>query len=147
MLFNLLLPPQVLGVPVMAPDIRVVRAWGGASISFVMTTPGDKKEKPENYFEWDVPPLSKDDVKEIEFKDTLRHMLRIYQPVEDERDSDYQFTTQELVKAIEIHFGIPQGEETTPRFDAQDLVDYMYELGYTCVNTGGLQMQWLMKKK
>lgn len=118
----------------------------GGSLNILRMDEGNKEK--ENYHEWDVEPLKPDDyIKPIEFKDSLRKMLSIYVPTENEFESDAQYSTQEIIKSIEEHYGVPQGEESPVRFDPQDVVDFLYELGFTCINPGGMQLIWLFKKK
>lgn len=94
-----------------------------------------------------TPPPDPDAVKPIEFYESLIELLRPYEPVDNELDSDLQYSSLEIVQAIEQHFGIPQGDPDVTGIDKEQLVDYMKALGYRCVNTGGLQLQWLLKKR
>jgi hypothetical protein len=111
-----------------------------------MTTPSDNTGKPDNYFEWNVTPPKKG-AAAIDFYDALRLILKPYVPVEQEEDSDLQYTTNELIQAVETHYAIPQGDPGLLGIDGEKLVEYMITLGFHCANTGGLQLQWLLKKR
>lgn len=102
-------------------------------------------EKP-NRIEWEVTPPVLGPT-EIEFYDCLRKLLSIYEPVETEIESDKQFTTAEIIQAVELHYNISQGDPEVKGIDGSKLVDYLTALGFICINTGGLMIQWLMKKK
>ena len=60
------------------------------------------------------------------------------------------FSSAEIIQAIESHHGIPQGPVGKEIFTwvfAEDFVRAMRYLGYKEKNTGGNQLEWLMKKK
>lgn len=111
-----------------------------------MTT-DEEKIPGENYFEWEVKPPDGSTPKEIEFYATLRSLLDPYIPVETFIESTHQFTTNELLQAIEQHYAIPQGESEVFGIEGEKLVDYLVANGWICKNTGGLQLEWLMRKK
>lgn len=132
------------------PDIRVVSAYGGSLNILCMTTQDDDpiQEERSVTHTWDVtPPPDPDAPRQIEFYESLLELLKPYQPVDNERDSDLQYSTNELIQALEQHYGVPQGDPDVTGIDTEKLVDYMKALGYVCVNTGGLQLQWLLRKK
>lgn len=112
-----------------------------------MTTSDDiVTEENPNFKEWVITPEKKG-VEDIDFYDSLRRLLLPYQPVDNEADSDVQYSTNELIQAIEVHYAIPQGDKESAGIDGEKLVEYMITLGYECKNTGGLQLQWLMRKR
>ena len=84
---------------------------------------------------------------ELAFYDTLRKLLAPYEPATDMKEADKLFTTNEIISALELHYGIPQGDPERGGIDGGKLVEWMTKLGYTCGNIGDLQLQWLLKKK
>jgi hypothetical protein len=89
-------------------------------------------------------------VMDLPWYQSLRTLLEPYDPVKEERDSDQQFTSAEIISSIEQHHGVPQGPQQGLAKDwilPEDFVRAMEYLGYRAVNAGGLQLQWLMKKK
>jgi hypothetical protein len=115
-----------------------------------MTTPNDQPtatgEEKSATISWDVKPQSKEPPS-IDFYESLMQLLAIYEPADTEEKSDKQFTTPEIVQALEQHYNVPQGDADVTGIDGEQLVDYLEALGYKFVNTGGLSLQWLMKKK
>jgi hypothetical protein len=78
---------------------------------------------------------------------SLDSLLGPYEPVEKERDADVQWSTNEMVAALEMHYGYPQGEADAGVIDGKELVEALGDKGFIAVNTGGLNLQWLMRKK
>jgi hypothetical protein len=112
-----------------------------------MTTPDDNHDEETSVRkEWIITPPS-DEPAAIEFYESLIDLLQPYEPADTEAESDKQFTTAEIVQAIEIHYNIPQGDAKALGIDKEKLVDYLKALGYKSVNTGGLTLQWVMKKR
>lgn len=113
-----------------------------------MTTQDNHHDETPKTITWEIKPEAKPgDKNPLEFYDALRILLAIYEPAENELQSDKQFTTAEIVKALEEHYLVPQGEANDTQIDGEAIVDYLYALGYRYINTGGLMLQWLMKKK
>lgn len=118
-----------------------------------MTTPDDNAEQ-SNHYEWDVPPLKKESddndpiLTDEKIADAIDILLAPYLPAESELLSDKLFSTNEIIAAIEMHYGVPQGD---PSFNTPDagmrVVKKLNDLGFTYVNRGGLQLEWIMKKK
>jgi hypothetical protein len=80
--------------------------------------------------------------------DALRRLLSSYEPAAERSEATDFFTTNEIVSAIEEHYGILKGiSDAGPWVDGQQLLDEMQALGFRAENTGGLQMQWLLKRK
>lgn len=102
-----------------------------------------ENEEGTNKYEWDVP--SDKELKHFEFVKVLDDLLLPYKPVGLEKDSDIQWTTNEIIQAIEMHYGAPQGDPGSIAIDGIKLVDELKKRGFIAVNTGGLQLQWLMK--
>lgn len=85
---------------------------------------------------------------EIPITDALTQLLDPYEPVKLEKEADKQFTTKEIIAALEMHYGVPQGDTDFTTLNAGKLiVDELNRRGFIYVNTGDLQLQWLMKKK
>lgn len=103
-------------------------------------------DEPPKTIEWIVTPPG-NDPPAIEFYESLLKLLAPYQPAENESESDKQFTTTDIVHAVELHFNIPQGDPEARGIDSGKLVGYLESMGYKAVNTGGLTLQWLMKKR
>jgi hypothetical protein len=88
---------------------------------------------------------------ELPYYETLREILEPYRAVNSEDQADKLFTSAEIIRAIEEHHGVPQGpmgkcgikEWVMP----DDFARAMKHLGFRAVNTGGLQLQWLLKRK
>lgn len=83
----------------------------------------------------------------IPIEDALTTLLSPYLPAEDMRTADKLFTTNELIQALELHYGVPQG--STDYFTGNAgirIVKQLQHMGFRCANTGDLQLQWLMKK-
>ncbi len=115
-----------------------------------MNTPENTihKDEPSNRIEWVITPSADPkSPKPVEFKEALVDLLQPYEAVDYEKDSDVQYSTPELIQALEEHLGIMQGDSDIPGIDAADLVNYMLDLGFKRVNTGGLTLEWLLKKK
>ena len=111
-----------------------------------MTTHDDNHDEQSQKIVWEVTPLTKG-TGPIKFEEVLTELLKPFSPAEDQTESEKDFTTGELINAIEMHLGIPQGDPDRPCIDGALVVDYMKSLGYKCVNTGDLQLQWLVKKR
>lgn len=90
-------------------------------------------------------------VTELPYYETLRSILEPYRPASSELDADKLYTSAEIIKAIELHHGVPQGlmgkmgikEFVQP----EDFVRVMSHCGYYPVNTGGLGLMWALKNK
>jgi hypothetical protein len=95
---------------------------------------------------WDVP-SDKEEAQACIFHESLAKLLMPYQPANTEKEADYTFTTNELIQALEMHYAVPQGDADLAVISGTDLVNELYKFGYKAVNTGGLQLEWLMKKK
>jgi hypothetical protein len=105
-----------------------------------------------------VPPDDFDDdfakeptpVIDLPYYETLRTVLEPYTPAADEASADRTFTSTEIIKAIEEHHGVPQGlqkGEAQAWVQPEDFVRAMQYQGYRAVNTGGMQLEWLLKNK
>jgi hypothetical protein len=80
--------------------------------------------------------------------DTLRVLLQPYQSTTKESESDKHFSTQEIINALEQHYGVLQGDpECGGIVNGEKIIEWMTKLGYTYANIGDLQLVWLMKKK
>jgi hypothetical protein len=89
-------------------------------------------------------------VKDLEWYETIRVLLEPYSPAFSEKESTIAYTSAELIQAIEEHHGIPQGPvcKTIHIYvQESDFLRAMKYLGFRQTNTGGLQLQWLMKPK
>ena len=103
-----------------------------------------------NRHEWDLPKTDEEDSDDIDLpiEDAVKKLLAPYIPVEDPKDADVYFTTKEIITALEEHYGVPQGDNSFITLDAgQRVMDKLVSLGYSYINTGGLTLQWIMKKK
>lgn len=98
-----------------------------------------------NTYSWDIPPENEQN--HADFIHSLNDLLDPYEPVFTERESDIQWTTNEIIQSIEMHYGMPQGDAEKIGIDGKKLVDELTRLGFKASNTGGLQLQWLMRKK
>ena len=89
-------------------------------------------------------------VKDLPYYNTLREALLPYQPAKDKSDATEFFSSAEIIASIEQHHGVPQGpvgKEIERWIMPGDFVRAMEQLGFRAINTGGLQLTWLMKKK
>jgi hypothetical protein len=103
------------------------------------TQPGDDDDSP-----------NKKPFHEQEWYDTLRTILEPYMPATGEQDAEERFSSAELISSIEQHHGVPQGlvgKDIRELFEKGDFVTAMHRLGFRETNAGGVQLQWLMKKK
>jgi hypothetical protein len=105
-----------------------------------MTT---RKFPPENQDD-EIPEIPED--LQPDFYDTLRLLLKPYQPADTIEESNKQFSTMEIIQALELHYGIPQGNPNARGVPGEKVVEFMTEMGYKCINTGTLQLEWLLKK-
>ena len=83
----------------------------------------------------------------LDFTHALDAMLELYQPANFAGEADKHFTTPEIIQAIETHYGIPQGDPELSLVNGYWLVEELSRRGYKYVNTGGLQLSWILKKK
>lgn len=80
--------------------------------------------------------------------DAIIILLEPYEAVTDRKDADKLFTTNEIIQALETHYGWPQGDSSFITPNAGKIVmDKLKSLGFTYINTGDLQLQWMMKKR
>ncbi len=89
-------------------------------------------------------------VPDLPWFETLRTVLEPYQPAENVAEADQHFSSSEIIQSIERHHGVPQGpagKDIALWVAPADFVRAMKHLGFQEQNTGGLQLQWLMKKK
>ncbi len=89
-------------------------------------------------------------VKDLPWYESLRIVLEPYQTVKSDADADKFFTSAEIISSIEQHHGVPQGVvggHVSSWIMPEDFVRAMRYLGYYEKNAGGVQLQWLMKKK
>ncbi len=101
----------------------------------------------ENYFEWNVRPPDGATPEQIDFYASIRDLLEPYEPANTLKESTDQFSTAEIMSALERHYGVPQGDPDHTAIDGKAIVDYLKENGWKCLNTGGLQLEWIMVKK
>jgi hypothetical protein len=84
---------------------------------------------------------------EIDLYLAVRKLLSPYTPAATEKEADKYFTTQEIISAIEQHYGISQSDPEAQLINGVELVNVLEELNYRSANISGLEMQWLMKRK
>ena len=83
-----------------------------------------------------------------DISDVVVVLLEPYIPAKSEKESDIQFSTNEIIAALELHYGVPQGNPDYYTKNAGVIVvSKLKEMGFIFINTGGLQLQWLMKKR
>lgn len=72
--------------------------------------------------------------------DALLQLLEPYEAVANLKDSDYQLSTQEILHGLRKH---------TRNFDISpaELIALMEQWGFRYENTGGVELEWLLKKK
>ena len=105
----------------------------------------DHQEQPNKY-SWDVAPEEDKDKPPIE--DAVTILMAPYVPAQTEMDADKTFTTNEIIAALEMHYGVPQGDVSYVTNDAGvRVIKKLTEMGFRYANTGDLQLQWLLKKK
>jgi hypothetical protein len=81
-------------------------------------------------------------------QDAVEILMAPYTPIEDMSDNYVSYTTNEIIQAIEEHYGVPQGDASFTTANAGYLVvNRMTELGFKCINSGKLQLTWIMRKK
>lgn len=88
-------------------------------------------------------------VQDLPWYETLRVFLEPYQPAYDFSDSTKQFSSREIIQAIESHHGVPQGivgKETVDWISPEDFVMAMRKLGFREANITGNELEWIMKK-
>lgn len=89
-------------------------------------------------------------VPQLEWYETLRHILEPYEPAKNETQADKHFTSAEIISSIEQHHGVPQGvigKEIHQLVLPGDFVRAMRYLGYQEANAGGISLLWILKKK
>jgi len=94
--------------------------------------------------------MSAPNFQDLAWYETLRIILENYQPATSDADADERFSSTEIIKSIEEHHGVPQGvvgKEIHILVSWEEFVAVMRRLGYREVNTGGVQLHWLLKKK
>lgn len=88
------------------------------------------------------------DPQETALNDAIDILLMPYMPVEDEKDADTHFSTAEIIGAVERHYGVPQGSTDFHTGNAGlKVVEKLQQMGYKFINTGGLQLQWIMARR
>ncbi len=88
------------------------------------------------------------DPQEQILNDAIDILLLPYEPVDHEIDADTHFTTAEIIGAVERHYGVPQGSTDFHTMDAGlKVVQKLQQMGYKFINTGGLQLQWIMARR
>jgi hypothetical protein len=88
-------------------------------------------------------------VPDLPWYESLRLFLEPYEPSSREM-SDKQFSSTEIIRAIEAHHGVPQGivgKEIYVWMSPEDFVRAMRYLGYREENVSGTELEWLMRKK
>lgn len=106
----------------------------------------------QNRHEWNVPPAEDNDDKPLlsadKINDCIDILLMPYVPAANEDEATKLFTTNEIISAIERHYGVPQGD---PSFNTPDaglkVVNKLKGLGYSYTNRGNMELEWMMKKK
>lgn len=94
--------------------------------------------------------MSAQSLADLPWYETLLVILEPYQPATSEADADERFSSTEIIQSIEQHHGVPQGpigKEIHIMVSWEDFVAVMRRLGYRETNSGGVQLQWLLKKK
>lgn len=90
-------------------------------------------------------------VPDLPYYETLKAILEPYRPADDEATADKTFTSAEIIQAIEVHHGVPQGPvakgDVTQWVEPEDFTRAMKYCGYKAVNVGGLGLVWVMKRK
>ncbi|RYE02394.1 MAG: hypothetical protein EOP50_00190 [Sphingobacteriales bacterium] len=82
--------------------------------------------------------------------DPLRDLLAPYSPAESVKEADVFYSTHDLIAALDQHFATLQGAlvfEVREPIDAKLFVEGVQKLGFRAVNTGGLTMQWILKRR
>jgi len=92
------------------------------------------QEEGSNKIEWTIP-SDKEKVQEVLLQ-SLDNLLAPYTPTAEERDSDIQWSTNEIIAALETHYGLPQGDPQASIIQAQRLVEMMTERGFIAVILG-----------
>lgn len=81
-------------------------------------------------------------------EDAIDILMKAYEPVTDPKEAEIYFSTNEIIQAIEEHYGLPQGD---PAFHqpiaGTKVVQKLGRLGFVYINPGRLQLQWIMKKR
>lgn len=122
---------------------------GGAAKIYVM---GKKFFPPEGFDDDDLhDPKQPTKVVDLPYYETLRTVLEPYLPADDEASSDKTFTTTEIIRSIEEHHGVFQGVNgkygAEKWVEPEDFTRAMQYLGFKAANVGGVQLEWLLKKK
>lgn len=89
-------------------------------------------------------------VTKLPYYETLREILAPYYAAEDAGDATDFFSSAEIISQIEQHHGVPQGPQqglAVQWVSPNDFVRAMRYLGYREKNMGGIQLQWLLKRK
>lgn len=103
-----------------------------------------------SFNEDDFPDKEPVPVPDLPWYNTIRSILEPYTAAADAQQSTEQFSSAELIAAIEQHHGVPQGPQqgmAQQWVSPDDFVRAMHYLGYREANYGGAQLLWLMKKK
>jgi hypothetical protein len=85
---------------------------------------------------------------EIPIEDALSILLDPYVPAMDRTEADAYYTTSEIIKSLEEHYSVPQGSGDFVTITAgAKVVEELKRRGFKYVNTGGLQLEWMMKRR
>lgn len=88
-------------------------------------------------------------VPQLPWYQTLREFLEPYAPAASDAEADKYLSSPEIIAAIELHHGNPQGLQqglAVNFVEPADFVRAMRYLGYRSTNSGNGQLQWLLKK-
>jgi hypothetical protein len=80
--------------------------------------------------------------------DALETLLAPYVPADDPLEADKLFSTNDIISALEMHYGVPQGSTDYITLAAgPKIVEILTTKGFKYANTGGLSLQWMFRKK
>lgn len=80
--------------------------------------------------------------------DAVETLLLPYEPALTPLEADKLFSTNDIISALEMHYGVPQGSADYITLSAgPKIVSILSEKGYKYANTGSLSLQWMFRKK
>jgi hypothetical protein len=93
-------------------------------------------------------PEEEDPVSSPPIEEAVEILLAPYLPCSDYKDCDKKFSTNEIISALEIHYGVPQGNLDFHTPDAGlRVIAKLKMLGYQYINAGELNLMWMFKRK
>ncbi len=88
--------------------------------------------------------------RDLPWFNSLRICLDQYRTIRAGEVADIEFSSPEIIQAVEMHHGVPQAgipKDAAPFIPPDIFVRAMHYLGFIENSTGDLQLVWRMAKK